>query len=295
MSSRVRFSPDLGAWLVEQLNGGRPPLALVETMVAERMEPRVASAIVAAFVAARSDGRPVPTDSLLLEDEPEPYRYEPPLLAPGSRLRTADREVRVVMRSERPCLAVLEGLLTDDECSALIELGRPRLTPSTLVDPETGQDIVASGRTSFGMFFRPRENALVARIDRRLSEVMGLPEENGEGLQLLHYPALAESTPHFDFLRPTNDANRASIERSGQRVSTLLAYLNDVEAGGETLFPALGSSVSPARGRGVYFEYANSLGQVDERSLHAGGPVLSGEKWVATKWMRRRRFVPAAH
>jgi prolyl 4-hydroxylase len=44
----------------------------------------------------------------------------------------------------------------------------------------------------------------------------------------------------------------------------------------------------------VYFECTNRLGQVDESSLHAGGRVLRGEKWVVTKWMRERRFAPAA-
>ena len=63
---------------------------------------------------------------------------------------------------------------------------------------------------------------------------MNLPLENGEGLQVLHYPTGAGSEPHFDYLQPTNAANRESIARSGQRVSTLVTYLNDVPAGGQT-------------------------------------------------------------
>jgi prolyl 4-hydroxylase len=77
-------------------------------------------------------------------------------------------------------------------------------------------------------------------------------------------------------------------------VSTLIAYLNDVEEGGETTFPRAGWTTFPKRGSAVYFEYCNSGGEVDPRTLHAGCPVLRGEKWIATKWMRQRRFVPAA-
>jgi prolyl 4-hydroxylase len=77
-------------------------------------------------------------------------------------------------------------------------------------------------------------------------------------------------------------------------VSTLIAYLNDVEQGGETVFPKLGLAVIPQRGNAVYFEYCNSRGQVDHATLHGGNPVISGEKWLATKWMRERRFVPAS-
>ena len=123
---------------------------------------------------------------------------------------------------------------------------------------------------------------------------MNLPVENGEGFQVLCYPAGARNDAHFDFLQPSNAANRASIARSGQRVSTLIAYLNDVEEGGETVFPSAGGRSRRERGNAVYFEYCNRLGQVDPLSLHAGQPVVRGEKWVATKWMRQRTFVSAS-
>ena len=72
-----------------------------------------------------------------------------------------------------------------------------------------------------------------------------------------------------------------------------MTYLNDVPAGGQTIFPALGWATSPLRGNAVYFEYSDDRGQVDARSLHASAPVTQGEKWVVTKWMRQRRFVSA--
>jgi prolyl 4-hydroxylase len=67
-------------------------------------------------------------------------------------------------------------------------------------------------------------------------------------------------------------------------------YLNDVEQGGETIFPSIHLSVTPKKGSAVYFEYCNDLGQVDSMSLHGGVPVIAGEKWIATKWMRQRRY-----
>lgn len=73
----------------------------------------------------------------------------------------------------------------------------------------------------------------------------------------------------------------------------MIVYLNDVEEGGETVFPTLGLSVVPRRGCGLYFEYTNSQRQVDQKTLHAGAPIVRGEKWVLTKWMRERRFIPA--
>jgi prolyl 4-hydroxylase len=294
MSALVRFRPELAQWLAQALDEGQPPVALVATMVKEQMAPIVAQAIVDAFVGARRAGRPAPVAAVTIEDETAIYLRESPRLASGARLETADRAVRVLARGDYPTLAVLGDLLSLEECDDLIVQARPRLQPSLVVDPDSGQDIVADYRTSLGMFFRLGENDFIARLDRRFAELMNLPIENGEGFQVLCYPTGGATAPHFDFLQTSNAANRASIARSGQRVSTLLAYLNDVGAGGETMFPRAGWTIPPQRGGGLYFEYCNRQGQVDPYSLHAGSRVLAGEKWVATKWMRQRRFVAAS-
>jgi prolyl 4-hydroxylase len=289
----ARFSPELSSWIVEELDSSKAPGAVVRTMIEQGMDARVAEGIVAAFISARRAGRPVPTDSVVLDDQQLDYVYESPRLPREPCLRTFDREVRVLARCERPVVAVLADVLDASECEELIALARPRLMPSTVVDPRTGKDTVEEYRNSLGMFFRPSETPLLARLDRRVSEIMKLPPENGEGFQVLHYPTGSQAAPHFDFLIPSNAANQASIARSGQRVSTLVAYLNDVESGGETFFPETGFSAIPRRGHAVYFEYCNRLGQVDRLTLHAGQPVVRGEKWVATKWMRQRPFVSA--
>ncbi len=294
MSSVVRFSPELSAWLVQNLNQGMAPAELVRIMIEERMDPSVSRAIVDAFVLARAQGRPVPVDAVELDEAAPEFEYEAPIAPILPRFLVGDRVVPVLARQEQPRLCVLSNVLASDECAKLIELARPRLTPSTVVNPASGKDEIMANRTSFGMFFRLAESPFIAQLDARISELMNLPVENGEGFQVLRYPEGAETTPHFDFLQLTNAANRASIARSGQRVSTLIAYLNDVEAGGETTFPKIGLCVTPQVGNAVYFEYCNSKNQVDHLSLHAGNPVTRGEKWVLTKWMRQKRFISAS-
>jgi prolyl 4-hydroxylase len=290
MALLVRFAPELGRWLTQNLDHGQPPQALVGAMRQRGMDARAAQAIVEAFIDARQRRQPVPVDSIELPDDDAPAAAA--RLAPGTRIHAADREILVYARAHDPVFAALGNVLDADECRRLIEMARPRLQPSTLVDPVTGRDVVSDKRTSDGMFFRPAENDFIAHVDRRVSALMNLPVENGEGLQVLHYQAGAGSEPHFDYLQPTNAANRESIARSGQRVSTLVTYLNDVPAGGQTVFPMLGWAVSPLRGNAVYFEYCDDAGRVDPRSLHASAPVTQGDKWVVTKWMRQRRFVP---
>ncbi|MGZ5781611.1 MAG: prolyl hydroxylase family protein, partial [Burkholderiaceae bacterium] len=76
----------------------------------------------------------------------------------------------------------------------------------------------------------------------------------------------------------------------GQRVATLILYLNDVEEGGETEFPEIGLKIIPKAGNALYFAYMNSSSQPDPLTLHAGRPVLKGEKWIATRWVRERAY-----
>lgn len=286
MTTWARFPAALGDWIDAQLALGWTAEALVQAMQSRGIAAGAARAIVEAFVNARALGAPRPVDAVALPDTPGL-----PRLAPGTSIDAGDRTVQVAVRIDRPVLAVLAGVLDDDECAALIELARPRLQPSTLVDPHSGHDVVTGLRASSGMFFRPGESALVARLDRRFAALMQLPLEHGEGLQVLHYAVGAGSAPHHDFLAPTNAANRASVARSGQRVSTLVAYLNDVPGGGDTTFPAIGVSVTPRRGQAVCFEYGDGAAAPDETLLHASRAVVQGEKWVATKWMRSQRFV----
>jgi prolyl 4-hydroxylase len=38
----------------------------------------------------------------------------------------------------------------------------------------------------------------------------------------------------------------------------------------------------------VFFNYSRP--DPSSASLHAGAPVIEGEKWIATKWLREARF-----
>lgn len=218
------------------------------------------------------------------------YRYEGSRIAAGNAIVLADRSVSVALRQSRPDIVLIEDLLSAAECEELIALSQAKLEPSTIVDPASGDERVITERTSEGTFFQRGENALVRRIDRRVAQLLNWPEENGEGLQILHYQSGGEYKPHYDYFPPQDSGSATHLARGGQRMSTLIMYLNDVQAGGETIFPNTGLSVTPRRGSAVYFSYCNSQGQLDAATLHGGAPVLTGEKWIATKWMRERRY-----
>lgn len=293
MAITVNLSADLAAWIRDHLARGASTATMIDALVRRNFEPAVARALVDAFLKAHAGGKALPESSARLDREVQRYVYETPRIAPSHLIRACDREMRVLVRLQSPVVVTLESVLSDAECEELIDMARPRLRRATVVDSPTGANVAVERRSSDGAFFRLRENPFIARLDERLAAIMSSPAENSEGLQVLHYSPGGQYPPHFDFLVPSNPASAQSIARSGQRISTLIVYLNDVIEGGETMFPEVGLSVVPRRGNGLYFEYTNSAMQVDPRSAHGGAPVIRGEKWIVTKWMRSRRFVPS--
>jgi prolyl 4-hydroxylase len=292
MNAQIQFKQALKDWILHNIDRGIPPAPLVRSMLEQGFEYGTAKALVNTIWAARASGIAMPVDSIGPEQiAAAAYRYEASRLPSSNSFVIDGRAMRVALTVAQPQAALLDDVFSVDECDQLIAMARPRLDRSTLVDPVSGKDVASAARTSEGMFFRLEENPLVARLDRRIAQLMGVPVAHGEGLQVLHYESGgAQSAPHFDFLMPNNPGNLASLERSGQRTATLIVYLNDVEAGGQTIFPESGLAVTPRKGCALYFEYCNGAGQLDPASLHAAAPVEKGEKWIVTKWTRQRPF-----
>jgi len=201
-------------------------------------------------------------------------------------LDSSDRRVNLLFALNAPRVILFGDLLDDAECDALVAASRSRLERSTVLNPATGERDVELARTSSGTFFQRGETPLVAAIERRIAELTGHPEEHGEPLQILHYLPGAEYKPHYDWFDPAQPGNRAVLAQGGQRVATVVMYLNDVEAGGSTVFPQVGLDILPCKGNAVFFAYKNPGEAPDPRSLHGGTPVAAGEKWIATKWIR---------
>ena len=215
------------------------------------------------------------------------YRADPIRLPAASRVRAADREVGIGFVLQDPNVALLTDLLSEKECADLIRLASGKLQRSQVVDRDSGQLEVSAVRTSEGTHFQRGENALVQRLEQRIAAITGVPVDHGEPLQVLHYRVGDEYRPHNDYFDPGAPGSDEHLRHGGQRVATMVIYLNRVEEGGGTGFPQLGLAVRPQPGCAVYFEYFNSAGELDPRCLHAGTPVVRGEKWIVTKWLRQ--------
>jgi len=275
-------SPELSRWILAQAQAGTDPREVTAAMQQQGWTEQAAIDAVERTMRdhlechAREHGLPVPVKV------PSPIELNGP-----SVLQAGDRDVQVLASLLHPRVIVFGSILSVQECDSLVELAREHLERSPVFDPDTGEDQRHEARTSEGMFFKRGENALCARIEARIAALLGWPVENGEGMQVLRYGPGAEYKPHHDYFDPDRPGADVALGRGGQRVASLVMYLNNPTRGGATTFPDAHFEVAPIKGNAAYFSYDRPHPMT--ASLHGGAPVLEGEKWVATKWLRERR------
>ena len=278
MSGSQQITPERRRWVGEQAAAGHCGPSVLDAMKASGWDELVAiqavEEILASEVARRHlSGKPVPE----IVGEPD-----------ASRLWVHDKWVKVLLRLQRPRVVALGEFLSPDECEALRADANSRLARSETVETRSGGSEVNVARTSQGMFFQRGETELCQRIEARIAALVNWPVENGEGIQVLRYSPGAEYKPHYDYFDPSQPGTAAILKRGGQRVGTVVMYLNTPEQGGATIFPDVGLDVHAIEGNAVFFAYG--LPDPSSLTLHGGAPVVQGEKWVATKWMRESKF-----
>ena len=273
-------SAELRAWLLAQRAAGHSAGALRLSMRDAGWQPEVADRALAEIEAE---------DAAMAAIMPARTAMPGPDLD-GSPLwlDAGDRRVQVLQTMRHPRVIVFGNLMSDEECELLMAAARVRLARSLTVETRTGGEMLNIDRTSDGMFFERGENSIVARIEQRAAALLRWPLAFGEGLQVLRYLPGAQYRPHYDYFDPAETGTPTILRRGGQRVATLLMYLQAPERGGATIFPDVGLEVAPVRGTGVFFSYDRP--DPATRTLHGGAPVQAGEKWVATKWLREREF-----
>lgn len=207
---------------------------------------------------------------------------------------------------------IIEDFLKPEECSQIIEMAKTRLQPSYTWDVNTGTSIINEYRKSEQMFFNVGENPLVASIEQRIADLTGIPAANGEGLQVVRYLNGGYYKGHWDHFDTRYEGNKGVIDRGGQRIATVLMYLNNVYNDrinsentvqgdpmteeyplGDTWFPRMGLSVRPNKiGKTIFWWNMKQNGiDTDETTYHCGRPAPPGcSKWIMTKWLRSGIF-----
>lgn len=267
-------------WLQENLQRGCPPEQLLDTL--------------------RQNGFAEVIDAMAsrLQQPDGPWPDRPHALLAAS-LRQIGVNVlpaqgllqpRLRLQLRDPLVVLLDGVLSVEECNALMALADPRLHSSTVVASDSGQAVPDQRRSSAGVAFVRGSEVLASEIEARIAQWLDYPVERVEGLQVLRYGVQGEYRPHFDFFDPERTGSARHLAHGGQRVLTVILYLSEVTAGGATAFPELGLTIPPHQGSALVFANVQPDGQPEQRSLHAGLPVLEGCKYIATLWWRERAY-----
>lgn len=173
------------------------------------------------------------------------------------------------------------NFVTEQECEHIATSVTDILRPAPVIDPTTGRAVLNPIRTSDAAVVGPtREDLVLRAINLRIAAVSATDVAQGEALTVLRYARGHEFRLHSDAIAGARN----------QRIATMLLYLNDDFTGGETVFPDLGLKVQPKRGDALLFRNVHPDGRMDHRMRHAGMPVQSGTKWLATRWIRAQRF-----
>jgi prolyl 4-hydroxylase len=189
--------------------------------------------------------------------------------------------VRREVLSTAPEVTLFPRLFTAAECEYLRDLAEPGYGPS-IVNDLNGATIRDPIRTSDGSTFHWLiEDPAVHALNRRLAAASGSAFDQGEAMQILRYRPGDQYRPHLD-----------AREAANPRILTALAYLNHDYKGGETTFVETRLSVKGRKGDVLVFRNTGPDGRPDRLSKHAGMPVTAGTKYLASRWIRERRWIP---
>ncbi|MGQ0651646.1 MAG: 2OG-Fe(II) oxygenase [Betaproteobacteria bacterium] len=193
------------------------------------------------------------------------------------------------MLCDGPHIAMVERFLSPAICDWLIELGRPGLERATTYDPQSGKLRHQAGRSNdAAVVGLGRMDMVLAFVRAKISALSGLPVQGFEETQILHYTVGETFGAHVDYLDTSQPGYAAEVARRGQRVLTVLVYLNDGYEGGETTFLSLGRGFKGGKGGALVFSNVTPEGALDKRTTHVGSPPTRGEKWLLSQWIRFR-------
>ncbi|NWI26338.1 P4HA3 hydroxylase, partial [Sula dactylatra] len=183
----------------------------------------------------------------------------------------------------QPYVALYHDFISDAEAETIKGLAGPWLQRSVVASGEKQQK--AEYRISKSAWLKDTADPAVRALEQRIAAITGLDlrPPYAEYLQVVNYGLGGHYEPHFD--HATSRKSPLYRMKSGNRIATVMIYLSAVEAGGSTAFIYANFSVPVVKNAALFWWNLRRNGDGDEDTLHAGCPVLAGDKWVANKWI----------
>jgi len=180
-------------------------------------------------------------------------------------------------------LFVARNFLTEKECATLVAMIDADRQPSGVLGPDMDPEY----RTSESCNLNPYD-PFVRQIEDKIAKLMPIHPAHGETIQGQRYAVGQQFKPHHDFFYTDQPYWPEQDAMGGQRTWTVMMFLNEPEAGGQTAFPEAGVKISPKAGNLLAWNNLTGTGHPNMYSLHTGMPVEGGVKYVITKWYRER-------
>lgn len=185
-----------------------------------------------------------------------------------------------------PFVGVYENIISSEECSHFISLAKNNLKRSLVSEEKKG--IISDGRTGRNLWIDHNHDNITKKVGERIAEIVGIPLENAESFQIIHYGEEQEYRNHYDsWVHDYSEKTLRCMKWGGARLKTALCYLNSVTEGGGTKMTKLNKIIQAKKGRMLVFE--NTYKDNHNRhplSEHAGMPVIIGEKYAFNLWFK---------
>tara|TARA_B100001287_G_C22639768_1_gene509472 strand:+ start:796 stop:1434 length:639 start_codon:yes stop_codon:yes gene_type:complete len=196
-----------------------------------------------------------------------------------------------------PYIYTIDNFLTEKECKFIIDVSKDNLKlagVSTKYRQTESERRIYKGRTNSSYWMPHNAYPETLKIAKKIAKRIGCNYKCFENYQVIHYNENEEYKYHYDaYNKKDEEKYEKFCGKRGNRIRTILVYLNDVDEGGGTGFDSLYEYdeefiVEPKMGKMVVFTNVNDDGSLNLKSRHAGLPVIKGEKWAFNLWLRER-------
>lgn len=201
-------------------------------------------------------------------------------------------------RSRSPRIATWAGFATPEECAHLVNKVAAALRPASEYrrGNSANEDAELESFSGRGHPIGPLHTDSVTRmLERRVAAATHWPMRKLEPCSIVCYRPGEEYRPHVDYFSDAQIAANRDLRSDfgGQRIATFLLYLRAPDAGGETGYPAAGVEVTGTPGMAVLHYNVTPDGRQDDASVHAGRPIVRGEKWLWRSTLRAHSLYDA--
>ena len=198
-----------------------------------------------------------------------------------------------VYLSKIPEIYYIDNFLKDKEIDYIINESKAKLKKANVSFLKKDKDKYKNytGRTNSSHWLDKNSDPISLNLCKRIAKEIDCDWKHFENYQVIYYGENEEYKYHFDaYDKQNKEKYKKYCGERGNRLKTVLVYLNDVEEGGGTGFKNIngGTEVKPIKGRMVVFENVNKKNIIYKRSLHAGLPIIKGEKWAFNLWLREK-------